>query len=536
MRAASRSLPCAWLLAAGPARRPHSTSARTRSATTPSTGRSTRRRTSASPSTTASSRPCPSSPPSPRAPTTSSRARLNFQIPDPIPLITYATHAEFEQTNVIAEFIPEGVGAFAVPARNRMVLPVDMPDEQLQQLIQHELTHIFQYEILFQGRLGKAISPEPAAVVHGGDGLVLGERRGRTGARPSCATRSPPTASPRSGAGVQGYFAYRFGHMVFQFVEAEWGEDGLRDFVFEFRNTLGQRRRQGDQARLRPRRRGVRRPLPRLAAQVLPARHRRPRRPARVRARVPRRGARARSYETSPVASPSGDLIAAFSTYKEDVDVVLLGVPNRKPVPQPDPGRHHRATSTSSPRCSPSAPTAARDLAFSPDGDRVAVFARHERGRMLLLLDALNGGIATTIPIPGRPGDGAGVLARRDRPSRSTPSPAAAPTSTCSTSRSGKMTQPHRRRRVRRRPGLHPGREAHRLQLARPPRTPSSSRSPLADPAERRQLTFGPGNDEGACFSARRQAALLRLRPRQRDLRHLRPRPRDAATSPASPG
>ena len=27
--------------------------------------------------------------------------------------------------------------------------------------------------------------------------------------------------------------------MVFKFVEAEWGEEGLRDFIFEFRNTLG---------------------------------------------------------------------------------------------------------------------------------------------------------------------------------------------------------------------------------------------------------------------------------------------------------
>ncbi len=38
---------------------------------------------------------------------------------------------------------------------------------------------------------------------------------------------------------VQGYVAYRFGHMVFQFVEAEWGQEGLRDFIYEFRNTLG---------------------------------------------------------------------------------------------------------------------------------------------------------------------------------------------------------------------------------------------------------------------------------------------------------
>src|SRR5947207_8107298 len=35
--------------------------------------------------------------------------RLNYQIPKPIPLIFYATHAEFEQNNIITSFIPEAV-------------------------------------------------------------------------------------------------------------------------------------------------------------------------------------------------------------------------------------------------------------------------------------------------------------------------------------------------------------------------------------------------------------------------------------------
>ena len=107
--------------------------------------------------------------------------RLNYQIPKRIPIIYYSTHAEFEQNNVELNFIPEGVGAFAEPARNRMVLPIDVPDEKLQALVQHELTHIFQYEILFGGRLSRALTSNAADVVHGGDGLLLRERRRRQG-------------------------------------------------------------------------------------------------------------------------------------------------------------------------------------------------------------------------------------------------------------------------------------------------------------------------------------------------------------------
>ncbi len=60
---------------------------------------------------------------------------FDYQIKDPTPLIFYATHSAFEQNNIILNFIPEGIGAFASPARNRMVLPVDLPDAELLQLI-----------------------------------------------------------------------------------------------------------------------------------------------------------------------------------------------------------------------------------------------------------------------------------------------------------------------------------------------------------------------------------------------------------------
>src|SRR5215475_14957178 len=83
---------------------------------------------------------------------------LNFQIPKPVNIIYYATHSEFEQTNTLPNFIPEGIGAFALPTRNRMVLPVDLPDVELQHLIAHELTHVFQFEILFGGNFLRALT------------------------------------------------------------------------------------------------------------------------------------------------------------------------------------------------------------------------------------------------------------------------------------------------------------------------------------------------------------------------------------------
>jgi len=422
--------------------------------------------------------------------------KLNFQIQDPVPLIAYANHAEFEQTNVIVEFIPEGVGAFAVPARNRMVLPVDLPDPELQTLIAHELTHIFQYEILFQGKLGKAITSAPPHWFMEGMASYMGQdedSKAKAVMRDAVLADRVPSVEDQTG----GYFSYRFGNKVFAFVESEWGIDGLRDFIFEFRNSLGGR---------------VGRALKRafdLDAEEFDARFRSWLRKYYQDAAVERGDPRefgptfrveteSGSYETSPAASPSGDLIAAFSTFKNDIDVVLLGVPKRTLYRNLTRGNTTQYQYMIGQGLSVG-PERGRDLAFSPDGNHVAVFARRERSRVLLLLNALKGGVDKEYEIevdqamsPAFSPDGR-LLAFKafaegrgdiylldlasgevrnftaDEPFDSAPTFTPDGSAIVYTSQTG---------------------EDAKLYEAK-----------LADPSQRRQLTFGPGDDEGAAFS-----------------------------------
>ena len=324
--------------------------------------------------------------------------KFNYQISKKIPLIFYHTHSAFEQTNVILNFIPEGVGAFAEPARNRMVLPIDMPDDELLELVTHELTHIFEYEILFQGKFGKNITASPPQWMMEGLASFMAQdedSRDRMVLRDAVVNDQIPRVS---GGGPSGYFAYRFGHSVFRYMQETYGWEGLRDFIYEYRNTLGNsidralRRAfnvSPDEFDGRFRSWLRKQYLPALVAKGEPLEYGEPFDVNENR----------NSDEISPVPSPSGDLLAGFTTYKEDVDLVLFNIPERRLLKNLTSGYTSeyeypivQAFTTAS--------VAGRDVAFAPSGDQVALFVKKERGRSLLLLNPISGKIDRMIAMP----------------------------------------------------------------------------------------------------------------------------------------
>jgi hypothetical protein len=323
--------------------------------------------------------------------------KFNFQISKKIPIIYYHTHSAFEQTNVDLNFIPEGVGAFAEPARNRMVIPIDTTDEKLLQLITHELTHVFEYEILFQGKLGKTITANPPTWFMEGLASFMGQdedTKDRMVLRDAVVNDQVPQITHAQGGG---YFAYRFGHAVFQYIQQKYGWEGLRDFVYEYRNTLGS---SVDKALKRAfdvtpdefdshfRTWLRKRYLPALVAKGEPQEYGEP---FKINTEI-------ESEEISPVPSPSGDLLAAITTYKEDADVVLFNIPERKLLKNLT-GGYTSKYEYAIVQMLTVGPVMGRDVGFAPNGDQIALFVKKERGRNLLLINSLNGAIERSVPM-----------------------------------------------------------------------------------------------------------------------------------------
>ncbi|MBU1699321.1 MAG: BamA/TamA family outer membrane protein [Candidatus Eisenbacteria bacterium] len=65
----------------------------------------------------------------------------------PVPLIIYSSHQDFEQTNVTPSFLPEGVAGLTEFTRGRILLPFNGSINDFRETLQHELVHAFQLSI-----------------------------------------------------------------------------------------------------------------------------------------------------------------------------------------------------------------------------------------------------------------------------------------------------------------------------------------------------------------------------------------------------
>jgi Tol biopolymer transport system component len=70
-----------------------------------------------------------------------------------IPIMIYRSQNDFQQTNVTLELLGEGVGGFTELYKNRVVLPFTGSYEDLRHVTMHELTHVFNFDMLYGGLL-----------------------------------------------------------------------------------------------------------------------------------------------------------------------------------------------------------------------------------------------------------------------------------------------------------------------------------------------------------------------------------------------
>ncbi|HET7216418.1 MAG TPA: hypothetical protein VFJ02_00155 [Vicinamibacterales bacterium] len=318
-----------------------------------------------------------------------------------VPLMLYKTQSEFQQQNVEPTELPEGVLAFAEPYRDRMVLPIDEPSDALYRLITHELTHIFEFDIIPRSLLRRGL---PLWVDEGLADYMTSYWNAfdLMTVRDAAISDNVPSMSDFQGvAFVDGRLPYNLGHAAFEFIESRWGKEGLRQFLFALRkNVIGGGESAYEEAFRLKAEEFDEQFEKYLKDRFKPFRDKE--RPADYgRDLAPKRDKTPYVSVVSIEPSPSGDLLAVAAGNRKDqeLDIILLSTKDSKVIQNltggfnKDRGFEYIAT-----------PGGFRNnavpwMSWAPAGDRIAYFARTEKMKTLILQNVVSGRVDQRIEL-----------------------------------------------------------------------------------------------------------------------------------------
>ncbi len=142
------------------------------------------------------------------------------------PIIFYADDADFQQTNVIRSFLGEGVGGVAEGMKNRIVMPIAGNYKDTDNVLGHELTHIFQYDIAQYDTGRFNLRNIPLWFIEGmAEYVSLGHDAAHTAMwlRDAIAEDKFPTVRAMTRDPGR-FFPYRFGHGFWAYVGGTYGD------------------------------------------------------------------------------------------------------------------------------------------------------------------------------------------------------------------------------------------------------------------------------------------------------------------------
>jgi Tol biopolymer transport system component len=157
---------------------------------------------------------------------------LDHKFSERKPIILYASHSDFAQTNAVPGGVSEGVEGVTDAYKHRNVLPFPGSYGDFEHVLTHEMVHQFQYDIWARGRAGNigalvSINP-PGWFVEGmAEYLSIGPVDPNTAmwVRDAALEGKLPTIEQMT---YDPYiFPYRYGHALLAYVGERWGDEAV---------------------------------------------------------------------------------------------------------------------------------------------------------------------------------------------------------------------------------------------------------------------------------------------------------------------
>jgi hypothetical protein len=328
-------------------------------------------------------------------------SELRHDLANKVSLILFQTSSEFQEQNVIPGAAQDGVGAFAEPTRQRIVMPMDEPPDLLYRLMVHELTHQFEFDMIPTSLIRRDM---PLWINEGLADYMTGYWRpiDLMMVRDAAVGDMVPRMSRLIGYGDSGSprMIYNLGHAAFEFIETRWGKKGIQDYILALRKSVIGGGEDAFEEAFALKAEDFDQQFERYLKERF--------KPFRDKERAADYGRNlAPDPEQSPFSnalsaepSPSGDLIAVYTGNRRDqeADIVLVSAHDGRVVRNMTAGFDFNLgfefIVTPGGRWN-TVPW----VSWSSTGDRIAYFARNEKSRTLIVQDVLTRDIVQRIPM-----------------------------------------------------------------------------------------------------------------------------------------
>jgi len=153
------------------------------------------------------------------------------------PILLYGSSGDFAQSNVFGD-LGEGTGGVTDPLRQRMAQFFSGDWASFEHVLQHEMVHVFQFDIFSRGRAGAGLQNlsmvnPPLWFIEGlAEYFSIGDKHPWTEAwvRDAVVNGTLPSIQMMTERPDK-YFPYRYGLSVWQYVGARWGDEVIGEIM-----------------------------------------------------------------------------------------------------------------------------------------------------------------------------------------------------------------------------------------------------------------------------------------------------------------
>jgi len=162
------------------------------------------------------------------------QANWRYRINSRITVVIYNSHNDFQQTNVIDEYLPEGVGGVTELYKNRMVVPYEGDWEKFRHVLRHELVHAVLNDKFYGGSIQSLVSNNIQFFlpIWMNEGLAEFEAHDGYDIETDMFIRDAVIGGYLpSLEQLDGYFAYRGGQAFYWYVEQTYGREKIGELL-----------------------------------------------------------------------------------------------------------------------------------------------------------------------------------------------------------------------------------------------------------------------------------------------------------------